>query len=121
VLAQLLKACRCFRNELRRVILALATRTASVLVTGFAFGGGAFFSFLPVGIMGCTGVGTFEARSTGCVLIGPVTGVSLGILDNSIWRASFEDPKKNPPARLQVCMKKAATVFTSVAALSLSV
>jgi hypothetical protein len=57
-------------------------RTASVLV-GFRFGCGAFFNFPPigiVGIMGSTGVGTFEARSTGCVLMGPVTGLCFGML-----------------------------------------
>jgi hypothetical protein len=74
--------------------LAFATRTASVLVVGFCFDGGAFFSFPPVGINGSTGVGTFEARSTGCVVIGPVRGLSLGILDNAIWLDPFASPGK---------------------------
>jgi hypothetical protein len=82
---------------LRRVILAFATRTASVLVVVFCLGCGAFFNFPPIGIIGNTGVGTFEARSTGCVLMGPVTGLSLGILDNSIRLNSFRNPRKNPP------------------------
>jgi hypothetical protein len=91
-----LSACRCFRNELRRVILAFATRTASVLVVVFCLGCGAFFNFPPIGIIGNTGVGTFEARSTGCVLMGPVTGLSLGISDNATRPNSFEKPKKKP-------------------------
>jgi hypothetical protein len=74
------------RNEFRRVILAFATRTASVLVVGFCFSFdcGTFFNFPAVGIKGKTGVATFAARSTGCVLIGPVIGVRLDMLDNSI-------------------------------------
>jgi hypothetical protein len=83
---------------LRRVILALATRTASVLVV-FCLGRGgcgAFFNFPPIGIIGNTGVGTFEARSTGCVIMGPVTGLSLGILDNAIRPNSFENPRRTP-------------------------
>jgi hypothetical protein len=75
---------------LRRVILAFATRTASVLVVGFRFGRGTFFNFALVGIKGNTGVGTFEARSTGCVVIGPVIWLSLGMLDNSIWPNLFK-------------------------------
>jgi hypothetical protein len=69
--------------------LAFATRTASVLVVVFCLGGGDFFNFPPVGIIGNTGVGTFEARSTGCVLMGPVIELSLGILDNAIRSNSF--------------------------------
>jgi hypothetical protein len=64
--------------------LAFATRTASVLVDGFCFGGGAFVNFPPIG------VGAFEARPTGCVLIGPVTGLPLGMLDNWIRPNSFK-------------------------------
>jgi hypothetical protein len=64
--------------------LAFATRTASVLVDGFCFGRGAFVNFPPIG------VGAFEARPTGCVLIGPVTGLPLGMLDNWIRPNSFK-------------------------------
>jgi hypothetical protein len=35
-----------------------------------------------------------EARAMGCVLIGPVVGLSLGTLDNSFEPNSFK--KKNP-------------------------
>src|ERR1700722_12807525 len=80
-------ASRCFRRELRRVILAFATRTASALVRLF-LGWGAFFNLPPVGIIGDTGVVVFEARSTGCVFMGPVTG----IFDNSIWASLFKRP-----------------------------
>src|ERR1700722_9073031 len=78
-------ASRCFRNELRRVILAFATRTASVLVR-FFFGWGVFFNLSPVGIIGNTGVVIFAAGSTGCVFMGPVTV----IFDNSIWASLFK-------------------------------
>jgi hypothetical protein len=71
-------ASRCFRKELRRVMLAFATRTALFLASGFCFGCGAFVSFLPIS------VGTFVARSTGCVFIGPMTGLFLGMRDNAI-------------------------------------
>jgi hypothetical protein len=43
-----------------------------------------------VGIMGSTGVGTFEARSMGCVLMGPVTGLCFGMLNNSLQPSSFK-------------------------------
>jgi hypothetical protein len=58
--------------------LAFATRIASVLV-GAALVVGTFFDFSLVGIKGIAGVGTFEARSTGCLLMGPVTKLSLGM------------------------------------------
>jgi hypothetical protein len=79
-------ASRCFRKESRRVILAFAKRTASVLVR-FLSGWGVFFHLSTVGIKGNTGVAIFEARSIGCVFIGPVT---LGILDNSICASLFK-------------------------------
>jgi hypothetical protein len=66
--------------------LAFATRTASVLVR-FFLGWDAFFSLSPVGIIGNTGVVMFAARSTGCVVMGPMT---LGILDNSILASLFK-------------------------------
>jgi len=64
------------------VILAFATRTASVLDVGFCFSFdcGTFFNFPAVGIKGRTGVATFAAGSTGCVFIGPVIGLSFGML-----------------------------------------
>jgi hypothetical protein len=81
-------ASRCFRRELRRVILAFATRTASVLVRFFS-GGGVFFNVPPVGIIGNTGVVIFEARATGWVFMGPVTV----IFDNSIRASLFKRPR----------------------------
>jgi hypothetical protein len=42
--------------------------------------------------MGSTDVGTFAVLSTDCVVIGPVTGVLLGIVDNSIRPKSFQKP-----------------------------
>ena len=65
-----------FPQGVRRAILAFVARTASFLVDGFCFGGGAFVDPPPIG------VGAFDARPTGCVLIGPVTGLPLGMLDN---------------------------------------
>jgi hypothetical protein len=76
---------------LRRVIFAFATRTASDRV-GFCFICGAFFDFSPGGLIGSTDVGTFEVLSTGCVVIGPVTGLLFGIVDNSIRPKSFQKP-----------------------------
>jgi hypothetical protein len=73
--------------------LALAARTASSLV-GSVFGFDAFRDFPALGIMGCTGVGAFEARSPGCVVIGPVPLSRLGIVDNSICPNWFEGAKK---------------------------
>jgi hypothetical protein len=71
-------AARCFRKELRREILAFATRMASALA-GFCFGSGGFFNFPPGGRMGSTGVVTSVARSTGCIVMGPVNGFSSGM------------------------------------------
>jgi hypothetical protein len=84
------RASRCFRKELRRVILAFATRTASVLV-GFCFGWDAGAARLStVGILGSTCVGIVEARSAGCILIGPVTVLFLGMSDNSFLPNLFK-------------------------------
>jgi hypothetical protein len=74
---------------LHRVIFAFAARTPSVLV-GFCFGCGTFFTFPAVGIIGRTGVAIIEARSIGCVVIGPAVDLSLGIVDNSLWSSSFK-------------------------------
>ena len=82
------RAFRCFRNELRRLILALAVRTASARV-GFCFDCGALVVFPTVGIAGSTWVGLIEARSTGCVLMGPVIGSRSGIRDNAFQPDSF--------------------------------
>jgi hypothetical protein len=74
------------RSELRRMILAFATRTASALV-GRSFGRGVFGSSpsTMLGIAGSNGVGLVEPRSTGCMLIGPVQfGLSLCITDNAV-------------------------------------
>jgi hypothetical protein len=70
------------RKELRLVIFALAERTASAR-DGFWIGS-VFFAFDPTaGIIGWTGVVVIEARSIGCVFIGPAVGLFLGMLDNS--------------------------------------
>jgi hypothetical protein len=75
-------ASRCFRREFRRVILALAARTASALV-GCCFGCGVFAAFPAVGIIGSPCVG-IEPRSRGCIVIGPVdVGLLLGILNTA--------------------------------------
>jgi hypothetical protein len=74
------RASRCFRKELRCVIIAFATRTRSA-IAGFCFGCAVLSTFPTVGIIGRTGVGIVEARSIGCVLIGPAVGL---ILDNSL-------------------------------------
>ena len=72
-------ASRCFRSEFLRVILALAARTASVLV-GCCFGCCVFAAFPTVGMIGSPWVGMIEPRSTGCIVIGPVdAGFLFGI------------------------------------------
>jgi hypothetical protein len=53
---------------------------ASIRV-GVRFGCGVFPA---VGIIGSTGVGIVETRSTGCVLIGPAVGLILAMVDNSL-------------------------------------
>jgi hypothetical protein len=63
-------------------------RTASVLGVGFCFCCGSFDSFPPMSL------GTFEACPTDCVLIGPVTGLHLGIGHNAIWPNLFEAVRK---------------------------
>jgi hypothetical protein len=83
------RASRCFRNELRRVILAFAARNASVLV-GFCFGCGAFFSLPTVGIIGSTCKGIIEAHWSGCVLIGPIVGLSWSMVVNAFLPHSFK-------------------------------
>jgi hypothetical protein len=67
-------------------------RTASALVR-FLLGWDAFFTAPSVGINGNTGVVKFEARSTGCVVMGPMT---LVIPDNSIQASLFKCPSEKP-------------------------
>ena len=74
-------ASRCFRKDSRRVISALAARTASALVDR-CFGSGVLFT-PTAGSVGRTWVGNIERRSIGCVFIGPVAGLFLGILENA--------------------------------------
>jgi hypothetical protein len=74
---------------LRRVIFAFATRTPSALV-GFCLGAIDVLAFPAVGIIGNTGVGIIDARSIGCVLIGPAVGLFLGIADNFFLPNSFK-------------------------------
>jgi hypothetical protein len=74
---------------LRRVIFAFAIRTPSALV-GFCLGSIGVLAFPAVGIIGNTGVGIIDARSIGCVLIGPAVGLLSGIADNSFLPNSFK-------------------------------
>jgi hypothetical protein len=74
------------------VILAFAVRTASVLV-GICSGCGAFVTLPTVGIIGVVRI---QARATGCVLIGPVVGLILGMLDNWITRSCLVRSRQNP-------------------------
>jgi hypothetical protein len=85
---------------LRRIILAFATRTPSTLI-GFCFGV-AFFTFPAVGIIGRTGVAIIEARSIGCVLIGPAVDLSFGMVDNSLRPNSFKGADQSPRELLLV-------------------
>jgi hypothetical protein len=77
------------RRESRRIILAFATRTASVLIDRFL--GDVLFGSLPVaGIIGCNGVGLVEPCSAGCMLMGPVNGaLRRGMTDNALRSALF--------------------------------
>jgi hypothetical protein len=75
------------RSELRRMILALATRTACALGDGFFER--VFVSATVVGIISSC-VGAMEPCATGCTLMGPVdVGLRLGIMDNSQMQSSF--------------------------------
>ena len=68
-------ASRCFRSELRRVILAWAARTASARVCFFSGGGdlvSCFVSVRAAGIVGSICVDAVGACSAGCIRIGPV-------------------------------------------------
>ena len=88
---------RCFRKEFRRVIFALATRTPSALV-GLLIGCAVLSAFPAVGIIGRTSVGIVEARSIGCVLIGPAVGFILGMINNSLRPNLFNGCEAEPAA-----------------------
>jgi hypothetical protein len=76
-------ASRCFRREFSRVVVALAARTASALVS-CCFGCGVFAAFPAAGIIGSPCVGIIEPRSRRCILIGPAdVGLLLGILNTA--------------------------------------
>jgi hypothetical protein len=86
------------RSELRRMIRALAIRTASVRGDRFS-GSGVFVSAAAVGIMR-NGVGTLEPCATGCMFIGPVdVDLRLGIMDNAQMQSSFDALNEAPPPR----------------------
>jgi hypothetical protein len=80
---------RCLRRESRRIILAFAARTASILIDRFL--GDALLGLLPVvRIIGCSGVGLVEPCSAGCMFMGPVDGdLRRGITDNAQRSALF--------------------------------
>jgi hypothetical protein len=82
------RACRCFRKDSRRVISALAARSASAIV-GFCFGSNVLFT-PTVGSVGRTWVNNIEGRPIGCVIMGPVAGLFLGILENAFLAISFK-------------------------------
>jgi hypothetical protein len=67
---------------------------------GFCFGCGVFFSLPAAGIIGSTCEGIIEARWSGCVLIGPMVGLSWGMVVNVFLPHSFKS--KNPPTRLDL-------------------
>jgi hypothetical protein len=82
------RACRCFRKDSRRVISALAARTTSAIV-GFCFGSSVLFT-PTCGSLGRTWVGNIEGRSIGCVIIGPIADLFLGILENAFLTILFK-------------------------------
>jgi hypothetical protein len=83
ILDYFFRASRCFRKELSRVALAFPTLTASVFV-GFCFGCGALFTFPTDKIIGIT------AGRIGCVLIGPIIGLVLGMIYNARLLSLFK-------------------------------
>jgi hypothetical protein len=64
-------ACRCFRKELRRVILALAARTASLLDSTFGIDTFGTSKSSEPGMAGSTAASIVELWLTGCMLMGP--------------------------------------------------
>jgi hypothetical protein len=81
------RASRCFRSEVSRVAFAFSARTASVFV-GICFGCGARFTFPTDDIIGIT------ADRIGCILIGPLVGLILGMVDNSFLPNLFNRQTK---------------------------
>lgn len=104
------RASRCFRKELRRVILAFAVRTASDLVD-FLFCCAAFVTFVRVIIC----VGTIEARSIGCVLIGPV-GLFWSMVDNSLLPDLFKGQEKTSGLRRRAAIGRGPELAPSLSA-----
>ena len=109
---------RCFRKEFRRVILAFATRTASVLVVS-CFSCGVFATFPTVGIIGSTCVGIIEARSIGCVLIGPVVNLFLSIVANSFLPYLFKAKQNRASTRPDQIPARDTAAFCRAAETSL--
>jgi hypothetical protein len=75
--SQFFWASRCFCSDFRRVIRAIAARTASLRVRGFVAGAGPFgFACLSalapaLGMTGSICIGMDRLWSMGCILIGP--------------------------------------------------
>ena len=75
---------------MRRIILAFATRNASILACWF-FGRGVFLSSPIVDTMVGSRFRAVELCSTGCTLIGPMEGnLLLAIGDNLLLPSSFD-------------------------------
>jgi hypothetical protein len=71
------------------MILAFATRTASILACCF-LGKGVFIPSRSVGTVASSWIGAVELCSIGCTLMGPVDGdLRLGIRDNSLLPSWF--------------------------------
>jgi hypothetical protein len=100
------RACRCFRKDSRRVISALAAHTASAIV-GFCFCSGVLFT-PTCGSVGRTWVDNIEGRSIGCVIIGPIAGLFLGILENAFLAISLKHATR--PCRDKPCVTSANAV-----------
>jgi hypothetical protein len=102
-------ACRCLRSELRRMILAFATRTACALGAGFLER--VLVSATVVGIISNC-VGACEPSAAGCTLMGPGdVGLRLGILDNArlaSWFGVGKAPPRATGAPVVVRIKKVA-------------
>jgi hypothetical protein len=94
---------------LRRVIFAFATRTPSALVA-FCLSFVDVWTFPAVGIIGNRGVGTIDARSFGCVLIGPAVGLFFGMVDNCFLPNLFKRARAylSPGPKLSNIIEKPA-------------
>jgi hypothetical protein len=77
---------------LRRVNFAFSTPITSVFV-GSCFGCGALFTFPTDDIIGIT------AHRIGCVLIGPVVGLFLDMIDNTLLISLFKRRPKTDRRR----------------------